>query len=156
MGQPWLADPESHAPERAFAQVNRQWFCFLRSSRHFILRLVGDDASAGVVRRGQMPPGGSCLRGPELAGMPVEDRLSGRLNHRRASRAADWPDEEWERHAAMKSTPHERNAVLASIEAQVGDDPVVHLERVAVERVGSVVPRHLGRPLPGQPVVGRE
>lgn len=39
----------------------------------------------------------------------------------------------------MKATPHERDTVLAHFEAQVGDDPVVHLEKVAVERVGAVV-----------------
>lgn len=39
----------------------------------------------------------------------------------------------------MKSTPQERNAVLAYFEGQASDDPVIHLEKVAVERVGSVV-----------------
>ena len=39
----------------------------------------------------------------------------------------------------MKATSHERDTVLAQFEAQVGDDPVVHLEKVAVERVGAVV-----------------
>lgn len=39
----------------------------------------------------------------------------------------------------MKATPHERNTVLAYFEAQLDADPVVHLEKVAVERVGAVV-----------------
>lgn len=39
----------------------------------------------------------------------------------------------------MKATPHERERVRAYFEAQLDDDPVVHLERVAVERVGAVV-----------------
>jgi hypothetical protein len=39
----------------------------------------------------------------------------------------------------MRATPQERDAVRAYFEAQLDDDPVVHLEKVAVERVGSVV-----------------
>jgi hypothetical protein len=39
----------------------------------------------------------------------------------------------------MKATPRERDTVLAYFEAQLDDDPVVHLEKVAVERVGSIV-----------------
>jgi len=39
----------------------------------------------------------------------------------------------------MKATAHERGAVLAYVEARVGGDPVVHLEKVAVEVVGAVV-----------------
>ena len=39
----------------------------------------------------------------------------------------------------MKATPSERDAVVAYFEAQTDDDPVVHLEKVAVERVGAVV-----------------
>lgn len=39
----------------------------------------------------------------------------------------------------MKATRHERDTVRAYVEAQVGDEPVVHLEKVAVERVGAVV-----------------
>lgn len=39
----------------------------------------------------------------------------------------------------MKATVHERDTVLAYFEGQVDDDPVVHLEKVAVERVGAVV-----------------
>jgi hypothetical protein len=39
----------------------------------------------------------------------------------------------------MKETPTERESILAYFEAQSGDDPVVHLEKVAVERVGANV-----------------
>ncbi|MBA2554462.1 MAG: hypothetical protein H0V10_12405 [Geodermatophilaceae bacterium] len=39
----------------------------------------------------------------------------------------------------MKTTAHERDTVLAYLAAQLGDDPVLHLEKVAVERVGAVV-----------------
>jgi hypothetical protein len=39
----------------------------------------------------------------------------------------------------MKATASERDEVLAYFEAQAGDDPVVHLEKVAVERVGVLV-----------------
>jgi ribosomal protein L32 len=39
----------------------------------------------------------------------------------------------------MKATPSERDEVLAYFEGQADDDPVVHLEKVAVERVGAVV-----------------
>ena len=39
----------------------------------------------------------------------------------------------------MKATPSEREVVLAHFEDQMGDDPVVHLEKVAVERVGANV-----------------
>lgn len=39
----------------------------------------------------------------------------------------------------MKATPRERDTVVAYFEAQLDDDPVVHLEKVAVERVGSIV-----------------
>jgi hypothetical protein len=39
----------------------------------------------------------------------------------------------------MKATPSERAVVLAYFEDQMGDDPVVHLEKVAVERVGANV-----------------
>src|ERR1035437_9518237 len=40
---------------------------------------------------------------------------------------------------AMKATPGEREEVLAYFDAQMQDDPVVHLEKVAVERVGANV-----------------
>lgn len=39
----------------------------------------------------------------------------------------------------MKATPSERQEVLAYFGDQMGDDPVVHLEKVAVERVGANV-----------------
>src|ERR1035437_9517734 len=39
----------------------------------------------------------------------------------------------------MKATPSEREEILSFFEGQIGDDPVVHLEKVAVERVGANV-----------------
>jgi len=39
----------------------------------------------------------------------------------------------------MKATPNERQEVLSYFENQMADDPVVHLEKVAVERVGANV-----------------
>ncbi|OLT25490.1 hypothetical protein BJF82_12760 [Kytococcus sp. CUA-901] len=39
----------------------------------------------------------------------------------------------------MKASKVERQQVLDYFAAQLGDDPVVHLEKVAVERVGSVL-----------------
>lgn len=39
----------------------------------------------------------------------------------------------------MKATAHERDTVLAYLAGQLDDEPVVHLETVAVERVGAVV-----------------
>ena len=39
----------------------------------------------------------------------------------------------------MKATPSEREAVLSYFADQMGDDPVIHLEKVAVERVGANV-----------------
>jgi len=39
----------------------------------------------------------------------------------------------------MKATPSEREVVLAYFEDQMGDDPLVRLEKVAVERVGANV-----------------
>jgi hypothetical protein len=42
-------------------------------------------------------------------------------------------------HEEMKATAKERVAVLAYFEVQMGGDPVVHLEKVAVERVGANV-----------------
>jgi hypothetical protein len=39
----------------------------------------------------------------------------------------------------MKATPREQKEILAYFEDQIGADPVVHLEKVAVERVGANV-----------------
>ena len=39
----------------------------------------------------------------------------------------------------MKTTPSEREAVLSYFKDQMSDDPIVHLEKVAVERVGANV-----------------
>ena len=37
----------------------------------------------------------------------------------------------------MKATPNEREKILAYFGDQVRDDPVIHLEKVAIERVGA-------------------
>lgn len=55
----------------------------------------------------------------------------------------------------MTATPHERNAVLAYVGVQVGDD-VVHLQKGCCRARRRGRPRHLGRPLPGESVVSRE
>ncbi|NNN13430.1 MAG: hypothetical protein HKL81_06775 [Acidimicrobiaceae bacterium] len=39
----------------------------------------------------------------------------------------------------MKATPSERSEVLIHFKNQMADDPVVHLEKVAVERAGADV-----------------
>ncbi len=39
----------------------------------------------------------------------------------------------------MKATKHEREMVLAYLETQTQDDPVVHVEKVATERIGVIV-----------------